>query len=114
MGLYNVDCTCHYVITPRARQDALKRQFDYQSNRHCAKTDHGLNYNENGLITSQIDTAPKRGTGWSHRRPRLITSQIDTAPKPTSTGLHCWPCLITSQIDTAPKRLRSRSRSPRV
>ena len=34
-----------------------------------------------GLITSQIDTAPKRGMRDVRTVLRLITSQIDTAPK---------------------------------
>ena len=33
------------------------------------------------LITSQIDTAPKRILAAQSRRRGLITSQIDTAPK---------------------------------
>ena len=56
-----------------------------------------------GLITSQIDTAPKR----QRRRPfgsqGLITSQIDTAPKPVCGRRRGCERLITSQIDTAPK-----------
>ena len=35
----------------------------------------------NRLITSQIDTAPKRHPRRSERIDSLITSQIDTAPK---------------------------------
>ena len=34
-----------------------------------------------GLITSQIDTAPKLHAVSQDRHARLITSQIDTAPK---------------------------------
>ena len=37
-----------------------------------------------GLITSQIDTAPKLKFDVLGARPGLITSQIDTAPKPYS------------------------------
>ena len=37
---------------------------------------------------------------------RLITSQIDTAPKRVLFSVFFRPCLITSQIDTAPKLLR--------
>ena len=33
------------------------------------------------LITSQIDTAPKRAKEFGNRDISLITSQIDTAPK---------------------------------
>ena len=36
------------------------------------------------LITSQIDTAPKRPCALKPVGQRLITSQIDTAPKRTS------------------------------
>ena len=57
----------------------------------------------NDLITSQIDTAPKRDGLGEGVDEDLITSQIDTAPKqayePHDPGLY----LITSQIDTAPK-----------
>ena len=35
--------------------------FDYQSNRHCAKTVPCCSTAIWGLITSQIDTAPKLG-----------------------------------------------------
>ena len=34
----------------------------------------------------------------------LITSQIDTAPKPMRSYGKTYGCLITSQIDTAPKQ----------
>ena len=37
-----------------------------------------------GLITSQIDTAPKLVAYISNIENRLITSQIDTAPKHNS------------------------------
>ena len=39
-----------------------------------------------GLITSQIDTAPKRGKWPDAQQLRLITSQIDTAPKRRKWG----------------------------
>ena len=55
------------------------------------------------LITSQIDTAPKRLPHMAHLPLGLITSQIDTAPKPCSMRFRRITCLITSQIDTAPK-----------
>ena len=38
------------------------RGFDYQSDRHCSKTRKSTGASSTGLITSQIDTAPKR---WS-------------------------------------------------
>ena len=59
-----------------------------------------------GLITSQIDTAPKLRLLQNRRDVGLITSQIDTAPKPQCVFCGATRCLITSQIDTAPKRLR--------
>ena len=80
--------------------------FDYQSDRHCAKTEDLELLLFVGLITSQIDTAPKRGDRQRGKRPCLITSQIDTAPKPLFALLAHHQSLITSQIDTAPKRDR--------
>ena len=56
-----------------------------------------------GLITSQIDTAPKRLCTSPSPSLCLITSQIDTAPKLSASSLSDSTCLITSQIDTAPK-----------
>ena len=56
------------------------------------------------LITSQIDTAPKRRSPQSRPNRSLITSQIDTAPKPERGAILDSIGLITSQIDTAPKR----------
>ena len=56
-------------------------KFDYQSDRHCSKTDERDRRVVQGLITSQIDTAPKQVNGSLLRIERLITSQIDTAPK---------------------------------
>lgn len=41
------------------------------------------------LITSQIDTAPKRFLATSPPPYCLITSQIDTAPKPLAQNPHC-------------------------
>ena len=58
-----------------------------------------------GLITSQIDTAPKPRVLGGTRRLGLITSQIDTAPKRITPSTYAMACLITSQIDTAPKPL---------
>ena len=57
------------------------------------------------LITSQIDTAPKRNWRWAVLPRRLITSQIDTAPKLLEAFEETTDGLITSQIDTAPKPL---------
>ena len=37
----------------------LQVKFDYQSDRHCAKTGSAGVFRLLGLITSQIDTAPK-------------------------------------------------------
>ena len=42
-----------------------------------------------GLITSQIDTAPKQTIPTIHEGYGLITSQIDTAPKPLGQNLYC-------------------------
>ena len=55
------------------------------------------------LITSQIDTAPKRVPVRPGNHVRLITSQIDTAPKLPIERLDLSICLITSQIDTGPR-----------
>ena len=57
-----------------------------------------------GLITSQIDTAPKLHAGRHGALAGLITSQIDTAPKRPRPLAEVVGGLITSQIDTAPKR----------
>ena len=57
------------------------------------------------MITSQIDTAPKRGRVRQAGKDRLITSQIDTAPKRLLPYDLLAVSLITSQIDTAPKLL---------
>ena len=57
-----------------------------------------------GLITSQIDTAPKRSSCRRCSSARLITSQIDTAPKLGRRCSRTYSSLITSQINTAPKR----------
>ena len=59
---------------------------------------------EVGLITSQIDTAPKHNAFVQAINGGLITSQIDTAPKPRIGHPPSEFRLITSQIDTAPKR----------
>ena len=58
------------------------------------------------MITSQIDTAPKRDGENIHLENGLITSQIDTAPKHGNQGCYGHVSLITSQIDTAPKHVR--------
>ena len=55
------------------------------------------------LITSQIDTAPKRELSQVEHGERLITSLIDTAPKQNANANAEPERLITSQIDTAPK-----------
>ena len=55
--------------------------FDYQSNRHCAKTGASPGRKNHGLITSQIDTVPKPRCLPTFPRLCLITSQIDTVPK---------------------------------
>ena len=78
-------------------------RFDYQSDRHCAKTHDGILYGYFGLITSQIDTAPKHALARLDDDESLITSQIDTAPKLAISRLYPAIRLITSQIDTAPK-----------
>ena len=77
--------------------------FDYQSNRHCAKTADARGRGPLGLITSQIDTAPKLIKRVELVVVGLITSQIDTAPKLAIFGWVGLASLITSQIDTAPK-----------
>ena len=78
--------------------------FDYQSDRHCAKTESAEDVDAESLITSQIDTAPKPPLRLARLRLRLITSQIDTAPKQELGAFFSLGSLITSQIDTAPKR----------
>ena len=80
-------------------------KFDYQSDRHCAKTRGLIVRNYVGLITSQIDTAPKHLRRRACAGGRLITSQIDTAPKHRACPRGLLFGLITSQIDTAPKPL---------
>ena len=55
--------------------------FDYQSDRHCSKTQCASGSHPLGLITSQIDTAPKPEGVGAAAEGSLITSQIDTAPK---------------------------------
>ena len=57
-------------------------RFDYQSDRHCAKTAQPQADVVQSLITSQIDTAPKLQLDAAGTTCGLITSQIDTAPKP--------------------------------
>ena len=59
----------------------FKHLFDYQSDRHCPKTCTIVVWADTGLITSQIDTAPKQAGIIRASLPSLITSQIDTAPK---------------------------------
>ena len=61
-------------------------RFDYQSDRHCAKTVARLVVLLGGLITSQIDTAPKHYGLPAGDPMSLITSQIDTAPKQAGAG----------------------------
>ena len=78
-------------------------RFDYQSNRHCAKTKVLWTEHNYCLITSQIDTAPKLPCAFGYSNPGLITSQIDTAPKLKVLYSEVPKSLITSQIDTAPK-----------
>ena len=82
----------------------LRRALDYQSVRHCSKTQWNTTATNQGWITSQFDTAPKPlwcstpdSAGW-------ITSQFDTAPKPAQSGQQKHISWITSQFDTAPKR----------
>ena len=77
--------------------------FDYQSNRHCAKTPTAVNSDATCLITSQIDTVPKLGKRSKKLSGGLITSQIDTVPKPSRELYPLYTGLITSQIDTVPK-----------
>ena len=62
----------------------LAIRFDYQSDRHCSKTSVLVTAATTGLITSQIDTAPKLVLLAAGEPVGLITSQIDTAPKPAS------------------------------
>ena len=98
---YQSNRHCAKTITPAT--DGVE-VFDYQSNRHCAKTRDLELVRAVGLITSQIDTAPKRHPGLIQTPACLITSQIDTAPKPNAIIGANGEGLITSQIDTAPKR----------
>ena len=78
--------------------------FDYQSDRHCAKTVTTSGNKPQRLITSQIDTAPKLYKTVESEGSSLITSQIDTAPKRRTSSRCTNFGLITSQIDTAPKQ----------
>ena len=59
-------------------------RLDYQSDQHCAKTTCYVSPLHDGLITSQINTAPKHNLGVDAGQLRLITSQINTAPKLSS------------------------------
>ena len=79
------------------------KMFDYQSNRHCAKTWRHAHHAVPSLITSQIDTVPKRPLQGGFERHCLITSQIDTVPKHSFAPVLGEASLITSQIDTVPK-----------
>ena len=94
-----MNTNCQYIVwlpvrlTLRQNWGDLARsesQFDYQSDWHCAKTAEPFSAYGGGLITSQIDTAPKLLLWYCSPRFRLITSQIDTAPKPiTSLASFC-------------------------
>ena len=59
----------------------MSNLFDYQSDRHCAKTAATASACPTSLITSQIDTVPKQIRKHSPNVNCLITSQIDTVPK---------------------------------
>ena len=61
--------------------------LDYQSERHCSKTSYTYTPRFARWITSQNDTAPKRGVHGVFLSIGWITSQNDTAPKrPTVSG----------------------------
>ena len=77
---------------------------DYQSERHCSKTNCLQKAAQNGAITSQNDTAPKHMTSLRKTQLSAITSQNDTAPKPRCFIVAYSIGAITSQNDTAPKR----------
>ena len=63
-------------------EEALAQsRFDYQSVRHCSKTNHREVRASCSLITSQFDTAPKQARFRIFQNLCLITSQFDTAPK---------------------------------
>ena len=53
-----------------SRIESALYKFDYQSDRHCAKTHSRNAAAASGLITSQIDTAPKQ------RNPKKDTVEV--------------------------------------
>ena len=57
-------------------------QFDYQSDRHCAKTEHVLDLEDLGFDYQSDRHCAKTNLVVEKPRLSLITSQIDTAPKP--------------------------------
>ena len=79
-------------------------QFDYQPERHCSKTT--LKWYE---AMRSFDYQSERHCSKTHSSPstyfsRLITSQNDTAPKLLVACAVKATSLITSQNDTAPKQ----------
>ena len=101
--LFDYQSNRHCAKTLRPIHPSLT-VFDYQSNRHCAKTLCQAVNKVCSLITSQIDTVPKLKKLPYGGSVRLITSQIDTVPKPAPNPRDKSVGLITSQIDTVPKR----------
>ena len=58
-GAFDYQSDRHCAKTGPMSCDAYM-QFDYQSDRHCAKTESAEDVDAESLITSQIDTAPKQ------------------------------------------------------
>ena len=83
--LFDYQSDRHCAKTPTASPTTCST-FDYQSDRHCAKTCGSRAPTRWRLITSQIDTAPKLRQTCRERLASLITSQIDTAPKRVVPG----------------------------
>ena len=84
----------------------LDYKCDYQSERHCSKTDT-IDYQLTlSAITSQNGTAPKPHVALKGWTGCAITSQNGTAPKPHPVVLCVHRCAITSQNGTAPKPWR--------
>ena len=79
-------------------------QFDYQSVRHCSKTVMEGNARYAVFDYQSVRHCSKTASMRFPYASSLITSQFDTAPKPSWKGTPVMRCLITSQFDTAPKR----------
>ena len=103
MSVFDYQSNRHCAKTRRT-PTARRMVFDYQSNRHCAKTDYGRKRREEQFDYQSNRHCAKTAHTPAPRVRSLITSQIDTAPKLPVIHSAVHVGLITSQIDTAPKR----------